>query len=123
MAELLAQYVDRMLAGRDDTAAYLSLFNSHRRELEPLFAVVKLLRAVLVKTEPSPVFIESLGMGLRLAAQQVVLEQRREQPIWALPPSRRNVMLGAAALGSLASVAALLMLARARTAAPTKNAA
>ena len=123
MAELITQYIDRILAGRDDTAAYLSLFQSHRRELAPLFQVVRLLRTVLVKAEPSPVFVESLGLGLRLAAQQAVLEHGHEQRAWALPASRRNVVLGAAALGSLASVAAIVVLARSRTGSSTKNAA
>lgn len=123
MAELIAQYVDRILASRDDTAAYLSLFHSHRRELGPLFAVVKLLRAFMVRAEPSPVFVETLGLGLRVAAQQAILERSHEQHVWALPASRRNVMLGAAALGSLASVAAILVFARSRTTPSTKTAA
>ena len=122
MAELIAQYIDRILTGRDDTAAYLSLFHSHRRELGPLFAVVKLLRTVMVKAEPSPVFVEGLGLGLRVAAQQAILERSLEERVWALPASRRTVVLGAAALGSLASVAAILVLARSRATPSTKTA-
>jgi hypothetical protein len=120
MAELLAQYVDRVIMGRDDTGAYLSLFHNHRRELAPLFAAVKLLRASFVKVEPSPTFVESLGVGLRVAAQKAILEREEETRPWTMPASRRTVVLGAAALGSLA---AILMLTRAKVTPPTNTAA
>ncbi len=122
MSELLAQYTDRVTGGRDDTAAYLALFQSHRHELAPLFAVIKLLKSVLTKSEPSPVFVEGLGLGLRVAAEQAIMRRARQQRVWAFPTSRRGVVLGAAALGSLASVAAILVLTRSR-AATTKSAA
>ncbi len=119
MAELLAQYTDRIIAGRDDTSAYLSLFRSHSRELAPLFAIVRLLKSVLVRTEPAPGFIESLGLGLRVAAEEAILQQLHEERQSAWPPDRK-VVIGAA-IGSLASVAAIIVLTRSRASA--KNAA
>jgi hypothetical protein len=123
MAELLSQYTDRTLSGRDDTAAYLSLFRSHREELAPLFSVVRLLRGFLVRVEPSPAFVESLGVGLQVAAQQMVHEHADDGPAWTLNPSRRHVMLGAAALGSLAWVAAVIVFGKSRTTHSTRNVA
>jgi hypothetical protein len=123
MAELLTQYVDRIIASRDDTEAYLELFHNHARELVPLFGVVKTVRGALVKQEPSPIFLENLGLGLRLAAQQAAHEQAGETRTWTLPTSRRTVVWGAAALGSLAWVAAMLVLSRSRSSPPTHTAA
>jgi hypothetical protein len=119
MAELLAQYIDRTIAGRDDGEAYLSLFESHSRELAPTFALVKLLRQFFAKGEPSPAFIETLGTGLQLAAQRAARGQTRSTRSWPIPPSRRKVVLGIAALGSLASIAAVFMLSKSRSARTT----
>jgi len=112
MAELVSQYIDQVLSGGQGAAAYAAVFAGYRSELEPLLHMVARIRSDLVRLEPRPVFREGLRCRLVVAAGS---QPAPSQAVGRrLPAPSREVIIGAAAVGSLVSAAAIFMVARSR---------
>jgi hypothetical protein len=70
-------------------------------EVESLMIVAERVRRALVPVEPSPDFVRNLRRNLLAMAE-------RKQPT-ASPSARRVLLIGAAALGSVLSVAGIIV--------------
>lgn len=114
LTELISQYVDQMLGEGRDVASYVAVFAGYRAELEPLLCLAARVRAALVAVEPRAVFREELRDRLLIAARSQRPTPARNG-LLAFPPQRREVIIGAAAVGSLVSVAAIFMVVRSRS--------
>ncbi len=87
------------LAGRPGTVQQMNLTNAERAQLTPLFQLAERLHQNMQPVQPSATFVRSLGQELvNNAKHQVVLTKRM----------RKSVLIGAAAVGSLVSIASLV---------------
>jgi hypothetical protein len=123
--ESLSQHVDQLTAGVDNTTLHLSAQPAIQDELESLFTLIRRLRMHLraLTTEPSPAFQEGLRIKLVAAATQQALHQGNGHHTSFYPAHRRGILFGAAALGSLVSVAVFVVASRSRTHSNSKSAA
>lgn len=106
-AEVLSQYLDHLNKGHDYAETYLELCADYRADLYPLLAFARRLKTLLVPVAPSEQFARSLHA--RLIAAPVM-------PVPESVPSvvtRERVIVGMAALGSLAAVIVVLLRGRA----------
>lgn len=114
LAELVSQYVDQMFAGGRDAATYVAVFAGYQADLAPLVALATRVRASLTPVEPRAEFREELRTRLLVAARA-----RKPAPshdsLRLLPQPRREVLIGAAAVGSLVSAAAIFAVVRSRS--------
>ncbi len=102
IADILAAHADHLVRNQSRDEDYLSLLCDHRAELAPLLQIAKRVRAILVPVAPSPAFEAGLRQDLLVAAIQRTEEQR-------VPFLRRKgVIIGAAAVGSVLSVAGIV---------------
>lgn len=96
--EVLAAHAEE-LTGRSEAMRQIGITDEERNGLAPLFQLAEQLQQTLQPVQPSAAFVRSLGRELvNSAGQQVALTKRL----------RRGVMIGAAALGSLLSIASLV---------------
>jgi hypothetical protein len=101
MAEVLAAHADQLLRGEAREAEYLALFPEYRKELEPLLALARQTKETLASVRPSEAFRKRLRQELLTAAkQETEASASTERPRW-----RQPWVIGAAALGSVISVA------------------
>ena len=104
LVEILAAHADQLNEGGGEGDAYLAMFPAYREELSPLLATAGRVKEVLAPVRPEPAFREDLRKGLMAAARQ-----RQAQVVVAPQGGRgRGILIGAAALGSVISVAGLL---------------
>lgn len=98
MAEVLAAHTEG-LAGRPEIIQQINVTDEERGRLAPLFQLAERLQQRMQPVQPSAVFVHSLGKELmNNAKRQIALTKRL----------RRGVMIGAAALGSLVSIASVV---------------
>lgn len=102
LTEVVSQYLEAGGAGAARDEDYLTLVSAQRNELEPLLGVIRLLRTVLVPVEPSPEFVAALRA--RLATTPI-----EDLPLVA-PQHPARLVVGAVALGSIVSAAAVYYL-------------
>lgn len=127
--EALSQHIEQTTSSDDRNAVFLLAYPAIRAELEPLLDVVQKLREHLVLPEPSSSFREELhaklvAAAVRQAQERHEHERESTQRTWAHPVVRREIIFGAAALGSLFSVAAAFVVAsRARSHTNSRTAA
>ncbi|MDY6878567.1 MAG: hypothetical protein SWK90_20505 [Chloroflexota bacterium] len=95
MTEVLAAHADG-LVGRPEAIRRLNPTIGERNRLTPLFQLAEQLQQSMRPVQPSAVFVRSLGKELVDNARHRIVFTKR---------LRRTVMIGAAALGSLISVA------------------
>ncbi len=93
LMEVLAAYADDLNNGRADRETCLRQFSGRHEELKTLLHLAEQVKQVLVPVEPSPTFVQKLLRQLVVADGQ---EQARSY--------RREVVIGAAAVGSVLSV-------------------
>jgi len=116
MAEALAAYADNT-TGCTEISPEINLTDEEHRGLAPLVQLSKRLQRSLKPISPSAAFVRSLGKELTdRAEQQIALTKRL----------RRAIVIGAAALGSLLSIASVvgaivLLIARLRTRAQART--
>lgn len=104
LVEILAAHADLLAGGDDMEEDYLSLFPSYRDELAPLLHLARQVRGVLARVEPSAAFRRRLRQELlALSRQQAADASGDVRPVW-----RRPWVIGAAAAGSLISIASAL---------------
>ncbi len=98
MTEVLAAHAEG-LTGRPEAIRRLNVTDEERDWLIPLFQLAKRLQQNMQPVQPSAAFVHSLGKELvNSAKHQIALTKRL----------RRAVMIGAAALGSLVSIASVV---------------
>jgi hypothetical protein len=96
--QALSMHADGLI-GRSTPGPQMSLTNEERSQLTPLFQLAERLSQSMQPVQPSAGFVRSLGKELAgHAKHQVVLTKRM----------RKTVLIGAAAVGSLVSIASLV---------------
>jgi len=104
LIEVLTAHADRLKEGGGKGDAYLAMFPAYEEELAPLLDTAGRAKEALAPVRPEPTFREDLRRGLLAAARQ-----RRAQVVVVPQEGRgRDILIGAAALGSAISVAGLL---------------
>lgn len=98
MAEVLAAHAEGLTGGAQ-VMQRLNVTAGERDRLFPLFQLAERLQQNMQPVQPSAAFVRSLGRELvDNARHQIALTKRL----------RRTVMIGAAALGSLVSIASVV---------------
>ena len=98
VAEVLAAHAEA-LSGRPEAVQQVNLTDEELSRLAPLFQLAKRLQQGMQPTQPSADFMRSLGQEMMDGAKRQITLTRR---------LRRALVIGAAALGSLLSVASLV---------------
>ena len=97
-AQVLSAHADG-LAGRPEAVQQISLTDTERDQVVPLFQLAERLHQNMQPVQPSAAFVRSLGKELvNNAKHQVALAKRL----------RKAVLIGAAATGSLLSIASVV---------------
>lgn len=98
MAEVLSAHAEG-LTGRPEAMQRLNVTAEERSRMSPLFRLAERLQQSMQPVQPPAAFVHSLGKELADSAKrQIALTKRL----------RRAVMIVAAALGSLVSIASLV---------------
>jgi hypothetical protein len=98
VAQVLSAHANS-LTGRPEAMQQINLTDAERDQLTPLFQLAERLHQNMQPVQPSAIFVRSLGQELaNNAKHQVALTKRL----------RRSVLIGAAAVGSLVSIASLV---------------
>jgi hypothetical protein len=97
-AQVLTAHADG-LRGQPEAMQQITLTDAERRQLTPLFQLAERLHRAMQPVQPSGDFVRSLGQELVDSAKHQVTLARR---------LRRGVWIGAAAIGSLLSIASLI---------------
>jgi hypothetical protein len=111
LIEILATHADKLNAGVNEEAEYLATLPEHRDTLQPLLAVARKVKDALALVEPDPAFCEKLRLGLLAAALQRLasrLNSKPQRPVHLFRRHRKEILIGAAALGSVVSVAGIV---------------
>jgi hypothetical protein len=120
LAEILAAHADQLKMGQGKGSDYLAMFPDYRETLKPLLETAEKVGEVLERVDPAPAFCQSLHDDLLAVGQQRLAEG---EPRLARG-NRRQILIGAAALGSAVSVAgAIAYFIRSRAAAESQAAA
>jgi len=115
--EILATHADKLNAGTNEEAAYLATLPEHQDTLEPLLALARKVKDALAPVEPDSAFCENLRLGLLAAARQRSASQlslraegstKFQRPVHLFRRHRKEILIGAAALGSVVSVAGIV---------------
>jgi hypothetical protein len=106
VVEVLAAHADRLVGNEANGEDYLNLFPDYQAELTPLLRIAERVKAVLVPVMPSPAFEAGLKQDLLAAAIGRAEGQKNRKPVSFL--RRRGVLIGAAAVGSVLSVAGIV---------------
>ena len=94
--DILMTHADALARGEDYTEQLLDRYPGQRRQLLPLLSLARLLRSALVPVEPPADFVAAL------AAELAIYDGT---PASATPAVQRYGIIGAAAVGTLLSVA------------------
>ena len=106
VVEVLAAHADQLIGDGAEGEEYLNLFPAYRAELTPLLRVAERIKTALVPVAPSPSFEAGLKQDLMAAAIKRAEEQEEKRRVLFL--RRRGVLIGAAAVGSVLSVAGIV---------------
>lgn len=101
LVEIVSAHADQLREGRGKEGDYLAMFPDYREELKSLLETAEKVKEVLEPVEPAPAFRQSLHRDL-LAAGRWRLA--REVPQLA-KSHRKQILIGAAAVGSVVSLA------------------
>jgi hypothetical protein len=115
--EILATHADKLNAGTNEEAAYLATLPEHQDTLEPLLALARKVKDALAPVEPDSAFCENLRLGLLAAARQRLASRlslqaegstKSQRPVHLFRRHRKEILIGAAAVGSVVSVAGIV---------------
>jgi hypothetical protein len=106
MTEVLAAHANYLVGDETNSEDYLNLFPAYRAELAPLLRIAERVKAVLVPVTPSPAFEAGLKQDLLAAAIRRAEKRSTGRQVSFL--RRRWVLIGAAAVGSVLSVAGIV---------------
>jgi hypothetical protein len=96
--EILAAHAEALL-GRPENLSQTNVTDEEQQELAPLFTLAEQLNQSMSPVQPSAAFVHSLGKELANSAQHQVAASQR---------MRRGVLIGAATVGSLVSIASVV---------------
>lgn len=98
VVELISAHADG-LTGRPGATQQITMTDEEHRQMTPLFQLAEQLHQAMQPVQPSAAFVHSLGKELvDNARRQAALSRRL----------RRAVLIGAAAVGSLLSIASVV---------------
>jgi len=115
--EILATHADKLNAGGNEEAEYLATLLEHQDALQPLLALARRVKEALTPVEPAPAFCKNLRRSLLAAAHQrsasrlslqVGVSTKSQHPVHLFRRHRKEILIGAAALGSVVSVAGIV---------------
>jgi len=104
LVEILAAHANQLRRSQRKGSDYLAMFPDYRERLKPLLETAERVKEVLEPVEPAPEFCQSLHEALLAAGRR-----RQDKGLPQLARShRKQILIGAAALGSAVSVAGAL---------------
>jgi len=119
--EILATHADKLNVGTNEEAEYLATLPEHQDTLQPLLTVARKVKDALAPVEPDPAFCENLRLSLLAAAHQQSVSRlslraepqaegstKSQRPVLLFRKHRKEILIGAAALGSVVSVAGIV---------------
>jgi hypothetical protein len=110
--EILATHADKLNAGVNEEAAYLATLPEHQDTLQPLLALARKVKDALAPVEPDPAFCENLRLSLLAAAHQRLASRlsstKSQRSVHLFRRHRKEILIGAAAVGSVVSVAGIV---------------
>ncbi|TEU21998.1 MAG: hypothetical protein E3J21_00990 [Anaerolineales bacterium] len=115
--EILAAHADKLNAGTNEETEYLATLPEHRDTLQPLLTVAQKVKDALAPVEPDSAFCENLRLSLLAAAHQRSTSRlslwaegstKSQRPVRLFRRHRKEILIGAAALGSVVSVAGIV---------------
>ena len=119
--EILATHADKLNVGTDEEVEYLATLPERQDTLQPLLSLARKVKDALAPVEPESAFCENLRLSLLAAARQRLasgLSLRTEpqaegspkswRPVHLFRRHRKEILIGAAALGSAVSVAGIV---------------
>ena len=109
--EILATHADKLNIGTNEETEYLATLPEHQNALQPLLALARKVKDALAPVEPDPAFRENLRLSLLAAAHQRSvsrLSSKPQRPVHLFRSYRKEILIGAAALGSVVSVAGIV---------------
>jgi hypothetical protein len=110
--ETLTTHADKLNAGGNEEAEYLTTLPEHQDMLQPLLALARKIKDALTPVEPDPAFSENLRRSLLAAAHQravyLLSTTKAQHPVPLFRRHRKEILIGAAALGSVVSVAGIV---------------
>jgi uncharacterized protein YaaW (UPF0174 family) len=96
--EILSAHAEALL-GRSEGLSQADVTDEEQDELTPLLTLAEQLNQSMPPVQPSAAFVHSLGKELASSAQRQVAASQR---------MRRGVLIGAATVGSLVSIASVV---------------
>jgi hypothetical protein len=96
--EILAAHAEALL-GRPEDLSQALVTDKEQQELAPLFTLAEQINQSMPPVQPSAAFVHSLGKELAGSAKRQIAASRR---------MRRGVLIGAATIGSLVSIASIV---------------
>ena len=111
LIEILATHADKLNVGTGEEVVYLATLPEHQDTLQPLLSLARKVKDALAPVEPDPAFRENLRLGLLAAARQQLasrLSSKSQRPVHLFRRHRKEILIGAAALGSVVSVAGIV---------------
>jgi len=121
LIEILATHADKLNAGVNEETKYLAMLSEHQDALQPLLALAGKVKDSLAPAEPDPAFCENLRLSLLAAARQRLASRpslraepqaegstKPQRAVHLFRRHRKEVLIGAAALGSVVSVAGIV---------------
>ena len=115
--EILATHADKLNVGTNEETEYLATLPEHRDTLQPLLTVARKVKDALASVEPDPAFCENLRLSLLATARQRSVSRlslqaegstQSQRSVLLLRRHRKEILIGAAALGSVVSVAGIV---------------
>jgi len=101
VAEVLAAHADQLVQGDAREEEYLALFPAYQAEIAPLLKLARQTKGTLALVQPSEAFRDRLRQELLTgASQESAVSLSVKRPRW-----RQPWVIGAAAAGSVISVA------------------
>ena len=110
--EILATHADKLNIGTNEETEYLATLPEHQDALQPLLALARKVKDALAPVEPDPAFRENLRLSLLAAARQWLASRlslqaegltKSQRPVHLFRRHRKEILIGAAALGSVVS--------------------
>jgi hypothetical protein len=104
LVEILAAHANQLGRSQRKESDYLAMFPDYQERLKPLLETAERIKGVLKPVEPAPAFCQSLHEALLAAGRR-----RLTEGVPQLARShRKQILIGAAALGSVVSVVGAL---------------
>ncbi len=97
-SEVLAAHADALI-GRPEATQRIDVTDEERVQMAPLFELAGQLKQSMEPVQPAAAFVHSLGKELARTARHQLTATRR---------MRRGVLIGAATVGSLVSIASVV---------------